>query len=59
MKKRLPLRAIFAMPLVIFVLGLTGLVSALAGDGWRDALAWAGLAVPLVVMIWAIGVRRT
>jgi hypothetical protein len=58
MRRGLPLRAIFALPLCICVLGLIGLVSALTGDGWRDALSWAGLAVPLFATAWAMIVRR-
>ncbi|MDB5723847.1 MAG: hypothetical protein JWQ16_601 [Novosphingobium sp.] len=51
--------AIFAAPLAICVLGAIGLVSALTGDGWRDALAWAGLAAPIVAVAWAMLARRT
>jgi hypothetical protein len=59
MNRRLPLGRIFALPLIICVLGLIGLVSALTGDGWRDALSWAGLAVPLAATGWAMAARRT
>jgi len=58
-KGALPLRAIFALPLIIAVLGVIGLVSALTGDGWRDWISWAGLAVPIAVTIWATKTRRT
>lgn len=51
--------AIFAMPLFIAVLSAVGLVAALTGDGWRDCLSWAGLAVPVLVVAWAMQVRRT
>jgi hypothetical protein len=59
MSKPLPLRKIFAAPLLICVLGVIGLVSALTGDGWRDVLSWAGLAVPLIATGWAMAARRT
>jgi len=56
--RRLSLRAIFAWPLAIFVLGIVGLVSALTGDGWRDGLSWLALAAPLAAVVWAMRVRR-
>jgi len=58
MKGGQPLRAIFAAPAAIAVLSLVGLVSALTGDGLRDTLSWAALAVPLAVVLWALAVRR-
>jgi len=57
--KRLPLRAIFAAPLAIGALGVIGLVSALTGDGWRDALSWAALSVPVLAILWAAKARKT
>lgn len=57
--RSLALRAIFAWPLAIFLLGLAGLVSALTGDGWRDGLSWVGLAAPVVALAWAMRSRRT
>lgn len=57
-KRTLPLRAIFAWPAAIFVLGIVGLVSALTGDGWRDALSWMALAAPVLALAWAMRARR-
>lgn len=56
--RRRSLAAVFAVPLAVAALSLVGLVAALTGDGVRDALSWAGLAVPLAVAAraWA---RRT
>ncbi len=59
MKRRPSLRAIFAAPAVIGVLGTVGLVSALTGDGWRDAVSWVGLAAPIAAVIWAMLARRS
>lgn len=59
MKHRLSMRAVFALPLAIAVLSSVGLVSALTGDGWRDAVSWLGLAAPVLVVIWAMKARRT
>ena len=50
---------IFAVPAVVAIFTLVGLVSALLGDGWRDALSWAALAVPVGVTWWAMKARRT
>lgn len=52
-------RAIFAAPLAIGVLSVVGLVAALTGDGGRDALSWATLAVPVAAVGWAMRARRS
>ncbi|MEP0708480.1 MAG: hypothetical protein ABJL17_11035 [Parvibaculum sp.] len=44
---------IFAVPLLLAVVTIVGLVAALLGDGWLDALSWAGLAIPALVIPWA------
>ena len=41
---------IFRWPLVIGVASLVGLVSALIGDGWYDALSW-GLLGGLLILV--------
>jgi uncharacterized membrane protein YjjP (DUF1212 family) len=49
---------IFRWPLVIGVAGLVGLVSALIGDGWYDAVSWlllGGTAVLTAILL----LRRT
>ncbi|MGL3213351.1 hypothetical protein [Bradyrhizobium sp. BR 1433] len=49
------LTQIFAAPLVIAIVSAVGLISALVGDGWWDAVSWAGLGLPLLlylVFIW-------
>ena len=56
--RQTPLAPIFIAPLVIAVLSLIGLVSALTGEGWRDGLAWIGLAAPILAVIWAATARR-
>ena len=58
-RRSMPLRAIFAWPLAIFLLGLVGLVSALTGDGWRDGLSWLALAAPIAAVVWAMNARRS
>jgi hypothetical protein len=49
---------IFGVPVVIAAISIIGLVGALLGDGWLDAISWAGLLVPLLVIAWALRFRR-
>jgi hypothetical protein len=56
--KTLRNREIFAVPTAIFAVSIVGLVAALTGDGWRDALSWLALAVPVAAVGWAMAVRR-
>ena len=52
------LRQIFALPTAIALLSIIGLVSALTGDGMRDMISWATLAVPVAAIAWAWRHRR-
>ena len=52
-------RSTFALPILIALASLAGLVSALTGDGWRDWIAWAGLLVPVAAVGWAMRVKRS
>ncbi|MCG5243639.1 hypothetical protein MCW82_28055 [Azospirillum doebereinerae] len=54
----LPFAAIFGAPLAIALVTIVGLVSALLDDGLYDAVSWAALLVPLVVLGWALRRRR-
>lgn len=58
MKKGGRLRAIFAVPLLLALVSIAGLVVALTGDGLRDAAAWAALSVPVLAVGWAMRARR-
>ena len=51
--------AIFAAPAVIGALSLVGLLSALTGDGVRDAISWAALGAPVAAVGWALHARRS
>lgn len=53
------MRRIFLVPALIAAVSLIGLLSALTGDGWRDAVSWAALAVPVGVTGWAMQARRS
>ncbi|HEV7311522.1 hypothetical protein [Sphingopyxis sp.] len=58
MKKPQSLRRIFAVPLLLALLSVAGLVVALTGDGWRDGAAWIALGIPVLVAGWAMKARR-
>lgn len=51
-------RAIFAPLSWIALASLFGLFIALTGDGARDVVAWASLAVPVAAVVWASRTRR-
>jgi hypothetical protein len=57
-RKDLRLRAIFAAPLVLFVLSMIGLVGALLDDGLWDWLGAALLASTMIVLAWVLVTRR-
>jgi hypothetical protein len=40
---------IFAIPAVLGVLSIVGLISALVGDGVWDGVSWATLAIPILL----------
>jgi hypothetical protein len=50
---------IFAAPIVIGALSVVGLVAALVGDGWWDALSWLSLTLPVLLYFFFVGRRRT
>ncbi|CAN5205964.1 hypothetical protein BH09PSE6_BH09PSE6_34290 [soil metagenome] len=49
--------AMWGAPVAIALVTLVGLVAALLGDGWLDALSWLGLGIPVIVAVW-FGLRR-
>lgn len=46
--------AIFAMPILLAIVSLAGLVVGLLGDGGYDVAAGLAVAVPVVVIGWAL-----
>lgn len=58
MKRKQGLHAIFAIPLLLALVSIAGLVVALTGDGLRDAASWAALAIPVLAVGWAMRTRR-
>ena len=45
------LTQIFAAPLAIAIVSTVGLISALVGDGWWDAVSWAALGLPVLLYL--------
>ena len=52
-RKDQSLTAIFAAPLALAVLSLTGLIGALLADGAWDVIGAALLAAPVAAILWA------
>jgi len=48
------IRSTFLVPTGVALVSTVGLVSALTGDGVRDVISWAGLAVPVAAVAWAM-----
>lgn len=46
------LRQIFAVPALVALASVVGLVSALVGDGSWDALSWLALGLPVALAAW-------
>ncbi|HET6223908.1 MAG TPA: hypothetical protein VFE11_17155 [Dongiaceae bacterium] len=53
-RQRRSVRRVFAIPLLLAVLSAIGLLSALLGDNFWDALSWLGLGVPVAVILWFV-----
>lgn len=50
--------SVFAVPVVLALASLVGLVAALVGDGVYDVVSWFGLAAPMVALAWALRRRN-
>jgi hypothetical protein len=46
--------SVFAWPIALAILGVIGLASALIGDNLWDALSWATLTAPILIILWHI-----
>jgi hypothetical protein len=49
---------IFAAPIMVGALSVIGLVAALVGDGWWDALSWLSLTLPVLLYFFFVIWRR-
>lgn len=48
------IRSTFALPFLLALASIVGLVVALTGEGWRDLVSWAALSTPLLAVLWAV-----
>lgn len=46
----IPFKKVYGSPLLLAVMTLTGLFSALVGDGFWDSLSWFCLGTPLILI---------
>lgn len=49
------MRQMWLAPTLIAVITLVGLIAALVGDGWHDAVSWGALGVPVSLITWKWG----
>jgi hypothetical protein len=56
-KNHRTLGQIFAAPMVVGALSIVGLLAALIGDGWLDAVSWLSLTLPILLYLFFV-VRR-
>lgn len=56
-RKRRSLANIFAIPALVGVASLGGLLFALVGDGVWDALSWAALVLPVLLFVRSLRTR--
>jgi hypothetical protein len=57
-KNHRTLGQIFAAPIAIGVLSTIGLLAALIGDGWWDAVSWLSLALPVLLYLFFVARRK-
>jgi hypothetical protein len=58
MARHRTLGQIFAAPIVVGALSIVGLVAALIGDGWWDALSWLSLTLPVLLYFFFVARRN-
>jgi hypothetical protein len=57
-KNHRTLGQIFAAPIAVGALSIVGLLAALVGDGWRDAVSWLSLALPILLYLFFVTRRK-
>lgn len=55
---RQTIQQIFTVPLLIAVISTIGLISALVGDGWYDAVSWLTLGAPVALYLMYYVLRK-
>lgn len=56
-RPRASLSRVMAIPALLLLASITGLVLGLTGDGFPDALSWALLSIPIILALIAISRR--
>ena len=56
-RRRAGLARVFAMPALLLLASIAGLVLGLTGDGLPDALSWALLSLPILAAVFAFANR--
>jgi hypothetical protein len=51
-------RTVYAIPLVLSLITITGLIAALLGDGLWDAISWTLLALPIALLCYFLFLPR-
>ncbi|PLC52315.1 hypothetical protein CR155_18855 [Pollutimonas nitritireducens] len=51
------MRQTWQVPVIVALITTMGLIAALVGDGWHDAVSWAALAMPLGLIAWKSSCR--
>ncbi|KJC55846.1 membrane protein [Bradyrhizobium sp. LTSPM299] len=59
MRPQLSQKQIFGIPFAVMIITVVGLLSALIGDGWWDAVSWAALGLPVLFYLFFIGRRQS
>ena len=59
MRPHLSQTQIFGIPFAVGIITVVGLLSALVGDGWWDAVSWAALGLPVLLYLLFIGRRQS
>ncbi len=57
-QQRASIARVFAIPAVLLLASIAGLVLGLTGNGLPDALSWALLSVPILAGVFAFAKRR-
>lgn len=58
MMQRRPIYRVFMIPLLLFVVGMTGLIAALLFSGLADLIASLAVGLPVFIVFWIVLLRR-
>ena len=58
MMQRRPIYRVFMIPLLLFVVGMSGLIAALLFSGLADLIASLAVGLPVFIVFWIVLLRR-